>query len=90
MDRCLLSLASDYCFKRVKSLGRVALEETVESLQKRLEGNIAELVARGVNESRLRAQSMLTPSCGAGTLSIELTERIYALLNGLGQKMRGF
>lgn len=83
-------MVSDYCFKRVKSLGRVALEETVESLQKRLEGNIAELVARGVNESRLRAQSMLTPSCGAGTLSIELTERIYALLNGLGQKMRGF
>lgn len=65
-----------------------ALEETVESLQKRLEGNIAELVARGVNESRLRAQSMLTPSCGAGTLSIELTERIYALLNELGQKMQ--
>lgn len=67
-----------------------ALGETVESLQERLEANIALLVARGVNESRLRAQSMLTPSCGTGTLGLELTERIYTLLGGIAQKMKGF
>lgn len=67
-----------------------ALGETVESLQERLEANIAGLVARGVDESRLRAQSMLTPSCGTGTLGFDLTERIYTLLNELEQKMKRF
>lgn len=60
-----------------------AFEETAESLQKRLEENISELVKRGVNEARLRAQSMLTPSCGTGTLEIALAERIYTLLKDL-------
>ncbi|AHF07736.1 hypothetical protein DESME_12440 [Desulfitobacterium metallireducens DSM 15288] len=64
-----------------------AFEETVASLQERLEGNINALLKRGVNESRLRAQSMLTPSCGTGTLELPLAERIYALLNGLAMKI---
>ncbi|HVJ48178.1 methionine synthase [Desulfitobacterium sp.] len=64
-----------------------AFGETVESLQECLEGNIQELVKRGVNEARLRAQSILTPSCGIGTLELDLTERIYALLQGLALKM---
>ncbi|MEA4902137.1 methionine synthase [Desulfitobacterium sp.] len=64
-----------------------AWEETVESLQERLEENIKGLVKRGVDESRLRAQSMLTPSCGTGTLEVALAERIYALLKGLALKM---
>lgn len=63
-----------------------AFEETVESLQGRLENNISELVRRGVNEARLRAQSMLTPSCGTGTLDIALAERIYTLLKDLSDE----
>ncbi|WP_407307420.1 methionine synthase [Desulfosporosinus sp. SB140] len=61
-----------------------AWEESVESLRRRLEGNISELVKRGVNESQLRQQSMLTASCGTGTLSKELAEHIYRLLSGIG------
>lgn len=64
-----------------------AFEETVESLQDRLEGNMSELVKRGVNEARLRTQSMLTPSCGTGTLELALAERVYVLLKGLALKM---
>lgn len=65
-----------------------ALEETVETLHVRLEENIKELVKRGVNEARLRAQSMITPSCGTGTLAIGWAEKIYTLLAGLALKMR--
>jgi hypothetical protein len=60
-----------------------AWDESVESLRERLEANIADLVDRGVDEGRLRTQSMLTPSCGTGTLAIPLAERIYELLHGL-------
>lgn len=61
-----------------------AWEENAESLRRRLEGNISELVKRGVDESVLRQQSMITPSCGTGTLSKELSEHIYQLLSKIG------
>lgn len=66
----------------------LAWSESPESLRERLERNIAELVRRGVNEDRLRLQSILTPSCGTGTLSMELAEHIYRLLNGLNLAMQ--
>ncbi|HZK83390.1 MAG TPA: methionine synthase [Desulfosporosinus sp.] len=61
----------------------IAWEETAQSLKILLENNIKELVKRGVDESLLRQQSMLTPSCGTGTLSIELAEHVYNLLAGM-------
>jgi hypothetical protein len=61
--------------------------ESVETLKERLERNIEELAKRGVDEARLRAQSLLTPSCGTGTLEITLAERIYSLLQGLSERM---
>jgi len=61
----------------------IAWEETALSLKIRLEGNIEELVKRGVDESLLRQQSMITPSCGAGALPKELAEHVYGLLAGL-------
>lgn len=60
------------------------MTETVVSLRQRLENNIVELVKRGVNETLLRQQSMLTPSCGMGTLSLEVTKQIANLLHDLG------
>ncbi|MBC2721398.1 methionine synthase [Desulfosporosinus sp.] len=61
----------------------VAWEETAPSLVQRLENNIKELVKRGIDEDLLRQQSMLTPSCGTGTLEKELSEHIYRLLGGM-------
>lgn len=57
-----------------------AWQETADSLKQRLEKQISELAQRGVDERLLRLQSMVTPSCGTGTLSVELTKRIYYLL----------
>ena len=61
----------------------IAWEETAQSLKIRLENNIKELVKRGVDESLLRQQSMLTPSCGTGTLPKDLAEQVYGLLREL-------
>ncbi|KUO71397.1 MAG: hypothetical protein APF81_06120 [Desulfosporosinus sp. BRH_c37] len=61
----------------------IAWEETAQSLKSRLENNIEELVKRGVDESLLRQQSMLTPSCGTGTLPKELAEYVYKLIREL-------
>lgn len=66
----------------------VAWEETAQSLKLRLEENIIELVKRGVDESLLRQQSMLTPSCGTGTLEVKLAEHIYKLLAEIGQEVK--
>jgi len=65
-----------------------AWTESVPSLKARLEKNIEELSKKGVNETRLRAQSLLTPSCGTGTLDVTLAERIYVLLQELSTVMR--
>lgn len=64
-----------------------AWRETPQSLKERLESNLQELVKRGVDEDRLRRQSMLTPSCGTGTLAPDLAEHIYYLLSELGNTM---
>ena len=58
----------------------IALEETAQSLKLNLENKIGQLVKRGIDESLLRQQSMITPSCGTGTLTKELAEHVYKLL----------
>lgn len=65
-----------------------AWEQSAQSLKIVLENNIAELVKRGVNEALIRQQSLLTPSCGTGTLEIELAEHVYQLLYETGHAMR--
>ncbi len=67
-----------------------AWNESPSSLKDRLEENIAQLVKRGVNEERLRAQSILTPSCGTGTLEVSLSEKVYDLLQELSSFYRSY
>ncbi len=64
--------------------GNTVLTENISSLKQRLENNISELVKRGVAEKLLRCQSMLTPSCGLGTLSLETAEHIAELMQEFG------
>ena len=61
-----------------------AWNETADSIRRRLTETISELVKRGVDEELLRRQSMITPSCGTGTLPRDLAEHIYKLLSELG------
>ena len=65
-----------------------AKTETVESLVARLEEAIARLVAKGVSHDAVLQASMVTPSCGLGSLPLDLAERILELTGGVSAALR--
>ncbi len=46
------------------------------------------LINKGIDKELLINQSMVTPSCGAGSLNIELAEKAMRLTSGLSAKLR--
>lgn len=67
----------------------VAFGETMASLARRWEENVDFLVQKGMDRERLRLQSLITPSCGTGTLTPGLAEHIYRLNRQLSDTLRG-
>ncbi len=65
-----------------------AATETVESLEAKFEEQVAELGRRGHARETLLSQTLLTPSCGMGTMSEELAERALGLLKELSGRLR--
>jgi hypothetical protein len=63
-------------------------EETLESLKKRLMDGFALLEAKGLKRETLIAQSLITPSCGTGSLSVAEAEKVFDLLVKLGRAMQ--
>lgn len=59
--------------------------EDADSLAQRFENCVSRLSERGVPEEQIREQSLLTPSCGAGTLTVSTAERVFMLLGELRQ-----
>ncbi len=55
------------------------LHETAESLLEKLEGAWGYLTRKGIPQEQIVAASLITPSCGTGTLSEEMAERIFQL-----------
>jgi hypothetical protein len=55
-------------------------EETPETLLEKLRGTIKNLASKGINESLIWEKCLLTPSCGTGSLSVELSEKIFQSL----------
>ncbi len=68
---------NEYCFK-----------ETADTLVQRLEGYQEKLVSRGVKESLLTRQMIITPSCGTGLYSPEAAERVYRLTAEVSHRFR--
>lgn len=66
-----------------------AASEAPETLIRRLMDYMAALKRKGVNEERLLKQSIITPSCGTGTLSRELALRIYKLTKEVAARLKG-
>lgn len=62
-------------------------DEDVSSLLNKLSDGISDLVRRGVNEAHLKERLLITPSCGAATLSENETERVYNLLKELEARL---
>ena len=54
--------------------------ETPDSLVENLRGKVKKLAEKGINEDLIWERCLLTPSCGTGSLSVELSEKIFDYL----------
>lgn len=65
-----------------------AAGETPESLSRRLDGLIERLAAKGIDADLLRQRCLLTPSCGTGSISEDLSVKVLDLLSSLSGALR--
>lgn len=65
-----------------------AWDEDSDSIVSLFEARLKEVAKAGVDLDRLVEQSMITPSCGAGSLSAELAERVYGLTKDVSERLR--
>jgi len=63
--------------------------ETAASLMAAWREKAGRVEALGISAAALRAQSMITPSCGTGTLSAAAAEKVLALTRDLSERIRG-
>ncbi len=65
-----------------------AAVETAESLSVKLVGLMDGLTAKGADADLLSAKCLLTPSCGTGSISEDLSGKVLELLSDLSGKLR--
>jgi len=63
-------------------------EETPETLVEKLRAAIKNLASKGVKESLIWEKCLLTPSCGTGSLSVEISEKIFDSLADVRRLLR--
>lgn len=72
--------------------GIVPTSESIEkedsaSLLKLLQERVEDMAAKGVPEQQLKEQMIVSPSCGAGTMSVEQAEKVYRELGGMAEEL---
>lgn len=68
--------------------GDALAKEDLETLKRRFNRLLKQLVEKGVNPRLLYENSMITPACGAGTLTEDQAKRIYQLTAELAKDWR--
>jgi len=63
--------------------------ETVESLTEKWQSQAKQLVALGIPEESVYEQTLITPSCGTGTVSASQARRVLELTKAVSEKIRG-
>ena len=63
-------------------------QESVDSLYDALMDQFRQVESLGIDCKTLKAQSFITPSCGLGSLTLSLAERVLALTRDLSTKIR--
>jgi hypothetical protein len=63
-------------------------QETTETLVKKLEALVENLASKGIAKSLIWERCLLTPSCGTGSLSVELSEKIFKSLSETSRMLR--
>jgi hypothetical protein len=61
---------------------------TLESLWQDWTAKSGQVIALGISPQTLRAQSFITPACGTGSLTPELSEKVIRLTQALSQRVR--
>ncbi|MGB8334820.1 MAG: hypothetical protein WCE56_10025 [Desulfobacterales bacterium] len=64
------------------------VRETAASLSEKWYEEIASVEALGIDRHRIVSQSLITPSCGTGTLPLELAEKVLRLARGVSDRVR--
>ncbi len=63
----------------------VVAKESANSLFSKWQGQLATLAAFGFSEKQLMQQTLIAPSCGTGSLSPELAEKVLSMTSELSQ-----
>lgn len=63
-------------------------KETTASLVRQLKDRLKQLEALGFDQHRLMAQSLITPTCGAGTLSVDLAKKVLKITREISREIR--
>lgn len=71
----------------VPSSGKID-QETPESLVKRLQQSMEKLVSKGIDRDLLFNKCLITPSCGTGSISIDLSNKVLGYLNEVSDRIR--
>jgi len=73
----------------VPTLNQEDLEkETVDSLTGQFYEKLEKMMALGIERETILSQSLITPSCGAGTLSLDFTGKVLKLTRDVSKKIR--
>ena len=62
--------------------------ETAETLFDRLRSAFDNLAGKGISRSLIAEKCLITPSCGTGSLPVELSERVFVLLGEVSRRFR--
>lgn len=62
--------------------------ETAESLVKKLESHVNNLAGKGIDKNLIWEKCLITPSCGTGSLPIDLSETIFTKLSRVSRIIR--
>ena len=63
-------------------------KETITSLLSQWDAQVDRFESLGIDARKLSAQSLITPSCGAGSLSINLARKVLELTRGVSQEIK--
>jgi hypothetical protein len=63
-------------------------KESVESLLEKWEKEVAQVQALGFDRARIMAQSLITPSCGTGSLTLGHAVKVLEMTQGLSKRLR--
>jgi len=64
-------------------------QETPETLLKKLRAAVDNLAGKGIPKSLIWEKCLVTPSCGTGSLPVDLAEKVFAHLGEVSRLLRG-